>query len=240
MDHRMKKTLEILNPGNLLSSERIKPTIILILAALFPALHRSFGSMEFARRTFSSLTDFEVSLFMFATAFLIMGILPFVIIVFVFRDPLKEYGLRLGDWKRGLPAILILFVLVSGAIIFPASQTQDMRAAFPFDKAATESIFAFLRLQFFRGLMFYTAWEFFFRGFMLFGLKKYLGDWMAICIQTIPSCLWHIGMPTGELLSSLLAGLLFGILAIRTRSILWVFLLHYSIGIILDVFIALT
>jgi len=210
------------------------------MAAFVPALHRSFGSMEFSRRMFPSLTNFETSLFMFTTAFLIMGILPFVIIVFIFQDPLKEYGLRLGEWKRALPVVFILLALIAGVIVFPASQTQEIQTAFPLDKSITESTFNFLRLQFFRGLLFYTAWEFFFRGFMLFGLKKYLDAWMAICIQTIPSCLWHIGMPTGELLSSFPAGFLFGILAICTRSILWGFLLHYSIGIILDMFIVLS
>jgi membrane protease YdiL (CAAX protease family) len=90
-----------------------------------------------------------------------------------------------------------------------------------------------------RGALFYTAWEFFYRGFMLFGLRRYVGDWLAICIQTIPQCLWHIGMPTGEILSSIAGGILFGIMALRTRSILWPMLLHFSIGVFLDLFIVL-
>lgn len=121
--------------------------------------------------------------------------------------------------------------------MYPSSQIPEIRASFPLDKGAGDSILAFLKLQVLRGLLFYSAWEFFFRGFILFGLRKYTGDWMAICIQVIPSSMWHIGMATPEVFSSILAGLLFGILAIRTRSIFWCFLLHYFIGIFLDIFI---
>lgn len=97
-----------------------------------------------------------------------------------------------------------------------------------------------LLVELLRGLLFYTAWEFFFRGFLLFGLQKDFGIWAAICIQTIPSCLWHIGLPTGEIFASIAAGILFGILAVRTRSILWAFLLHLLIGVGTDLFIVMT
>ena len=236
----MKKLVSTLDPRNLWTSDQIKPTVILILSALLPVLHRYFGSMEFARRIFSPLNDFEASLFMFAAAFLLMGILPFLVIRFGFRESLKQYGLSSGDWRKGLPVSLILFVLIAVVLIYPASKTVEIRAVFPFDKAAADSVLAFLRLQFFRGLFFYLAWEFFFRGFVLFGLRKYVGDGIAICVQAIPSCLWHIGMPVQEVFSSLVAGILFGILAVRTRSILWVFLLHYLIGVVLDLFIVIS
>lgn len=231
--------MNVLDPRSFWTSDQIKPTVILILAAILPTLHRYFGSMEFARRTLANISDFQASVYMFGAAFLLMGILPLVIVYFAFREPLKSYGLALGDWRRGLPVMVILLVLIAAVMIYPASQTEEMRQAFPFDKGAADSIFLFLRLQVLRGLLFYSAWEFFFRGFMLFGLRKYCGDWIAICIQTVPSCLWHIGMPTGEIFSSIIAGILFGILAIRTRSILWVFLLHYFIGVVLDIFIVI-
>jgi membrane protease YdiL (CAAX protease family) len=236
----MKKLISTLDPRNLWTSQQVKPSVILILSALLPALHRYFGSMEFARRLFPPTTDFEASLYMFAAAFLVMGILPVLLVRFGFRESLKGYGLSLGDWRRGLSATLFLFVLIAILLIYPASQTEEIRAVFPFDKAAGDSVFAFLRFQLFRGLFFYSAWEFFFRGFVLFGLRKQLGDGIAICVQAIPSCLWHIGMPAQEIFSSLVAGILFGILVLRTRSILWVFLLHYLIGVILDLFIVIT
>lgn len=232
--------MNILNPRTLCTPEQTKPTVILLLAALLPALHRCFGSIEFARQAFPSISEFEAAIYMFMAAFILMAILPVAVVHFLFREPLKGYGLNPGNWRKGLPVTAILFVVIAGVMIYPASQMAEIRAFYPFDKGAGDSVFAFLRLQVLRGLLFYSAWEFFFRGFMLFGLRNYFGDGMAICIQTIPSCLWHIGMPTGEIFSSFVAGILFGILAIRTRSILWVFLLHYFIGVVLDLFIVMT
>ncbi|UCC38973.1 MAG: CPBP family intramembrane metalloprotease [Candidatus Aminicenantes bacterium] len=235
----MKSLIGTINPGPLCKSEQIKPTVILILSALLPTIHRYFGSIEFMRQASPSMSDFDTAFYMFGTAFLLMGILPLAIIHFVFREPLKTYGLQLGDWRKGLPVAAILFILIAGFMLYPSSQTGEMSEFYPFDKSAGDSVFAFVRFEALRGVLFYTAWEFFFRGFMLFGLRRYLGDWMAICIQTIPSCLWHIGTPTGEIFASILGGILFGVFAIRTRSILWAFLLHWLIGIGMDLFIVM-
>lgn len=236
----MKQLLSILDPRTLYTSEQLKPTVLMILAALAPTVHRYFGSIEFARLTFPSLSDFESCVYMFGAAFLVMGLLPVAIVHFVFRESLRDYGLTVGNWRIGLPVVLLLFVLIAGFLLYPSSHTEEMRSFYPFDKGAGDSMLSFIRLEVSRGLLFYTAWEFFFRGFLLFGLRKSFGDWAAICMQTIPSCLWHIGMPTGEIFGSLAAGILFGIMAIRSRSILWVFLLHFMIGVGTDLFIVIT
>jgi membrane protease YdiL (CAAX protease family) len=169
---------------------------------------------------------------MFLTAFLLLGALP-ALVVSGFGERLRDYGVQLGDWKTGVKTILILFPVIAAALLYPASQTAEMRAFYPSDPRLAP-------LEMARGALFYTAWEFFFRGFMLFGLRKYVGDWLAICIQTIPSCLWHIGCPTGEIVASIAGGFLFGLMAIRTKSIVWPFLLHFLIGVGLDVLIVVT
>jgi len=236
----MKPLIESLDVRRLVRVEDLKPTVILMLAAVLLSIHRNFGSVEFALRTFSQAQDLKAAIFMFATAFLLLGLVPLVVIVFLFRDRAATYGFQLGDWKLGATFVLTLFPIITIALLYPASQTHEMRAFYPLAKHASTSISGFLSLQITRVVLFYTAWEFFFRGFMLFGLRSYVGDWLAICIQMIPQCLWHIGMPTGELLSSIAGGVLFGIMAIKTKSLLWPLVLHSLIGISLDVFIVIT
>jgi membrane protease YdiL (CAAX protease family) len=70
------------------------------------------------------------------------------------------------------------------------------------------------------------AWEFFYRGWLLeaFG-RKYGTD--AIWLQMMPFALLHVGKPEIELLSTVLGGAFFGILAWRTRSMLYGWLLHW-------------
>jgi membrane protease YdiL (CAAX protease family) len=236
----MKTLLNILDLRTSIGTGELKPTVILMMSALMLTIHRYFGSMEFAISTAQTVTESQAAFFMFLSAFLLFGIVPLALVILVFRESPMMYGLRLGRWKEGLTLNAILFPIIALALLYPASQTEEMRAFYPFDKSASSSVASFIQFEFVRGVFFYTAWEFFFRGFMLFGLRRRVGDWLAICIQTIPSCLWHVGMPTGEIFSSIAGGILFGIMALRTQSILWPLLLHYLIGVGLDFFIVIT
>ncbi|UCE06488.1 MAG: CPBP family intramembrane metalloprotease [bacterium] len=235
-----KQLITILNPKGLCYREQIKPTLLLLLSAILPTIHIYFGSIDFARNTFPSISGFGASNYMFISMFVLMGLLPVAIVLFLFKDSLRDYGLTIGDWRKGFPLTTFLVIIIAGLMLYPSSQTADFRNIYPLDKSAGETLFNFIRFEILRGLFFYTAWEFFFRGFMLFGLRKFVGEWIAICVQTIPSCLWHIGLPTGEIFASIVAGILFGIIAVRTNSILWVLILHFLIGLFLDLFIVIT
>ncbi len=171
---------------------------------------------------------------------LLFGVIPAVLIKFVWRSSLANFGVSLGDWKFGLAATAVLLPVIAVLFLIPAAQMTDMRAFYPIDKSAMESVSAFITYSLGRVLLFYVGWEFLFRGFLLFSIRRVTGDITAICIQTLPSALWHIAYPTGELYMSIAAGILFGWLALRTRSILWPLLLHSGIGIITDLSITLS
>ncbi len=235
----MRAMMEILDIRPLIKQDEVKATLLIILSPLLVTLHRYFGSMEVGRAWFGASSGLAPSAFMFISAFILFGIVPFVIITKVFHEHPRDFGLQLGNWRGGLGTISVLFPLIAITMLYPASKTPEITSFYPFARESAHSVGGFMALQGLRGLFFYSAWEFLFRGFMLFGLRKHLGDWMAICIQTVPQCLWHIGMPTGEILSSIVGGILFGLIAIRTQSILWPMLLHFLIGVGLDALIVL-
>jgi membrane protease YdiL (CAAX protease family) len=83
--------------------------------------------------------------------------------------------------------------------------------------------------------MYYIGWEFFFRGFILFGLRERVGDIFAVLIQTLPSVIAHIGRPESEMISSILAGVVFGFLILKSKSIWYVVILHWFIGLSCDI-----
>ena len=72
------------------------------------------------------------------------------------------------------------------------------------------------------------AWEFLFRGYMLFGLEKSIGK-SAIFVQAIPFVLLHLGKPFLETLACIPGGFILGYVAYRTRSFLPCFIIHFGI-----------
>ena len=69
--------------------------------------------------------------------------------------------------------------------------------------------------------------ELFYRGFLLFGLRKSFKDHEAKLIHLIPYGIAHIGKPELECVGSLLVGYFLGYLSLRTRSIWYGVFLHW-------------
>jgi membrane protease YdiL (CAAX protease family) len=73
------------------------------------------------------------------------------------------------------------------------------------------------------------GWEFLFRGFLLFALVEICGPY-AILLQAVPFTIAHIGKPAIETYSCIIGGTLFGLVAYRTKSFIYPFLIHWMIA----------
>ena len=176
------------------------------------------------------------AIYEYSTAFLLMFVVPAFIVKVVFKSGLRDFGLQLGDARWGFRFVAIaLPVLLLAAYV--GSLDPAVREEYPLAKSMIGDVPTFLVVEVFY-LFYYLGWEFLFRGFMLFGLEKY-GALAAILVQTIPSTIVHIGKPASESFAAIVAGLVFGYLAVRTRSILYPLILHAAVGIGTDVFVAL-
>ena len=76
----------------------------------------------------------------------------------------------------------------------------------------------------------FISLEFFFRGFLLQGLRRALGA-NAIFVMIVPYCMIHYGKPMPETFGAIGAGLILGTLAMRTRSIWGGVLIHIGVAI---------
>jgi len=166
-----------------------------------------------------------------------MFLVPVLTIKFVFNKNMADFGFSTGDRAYGLKTILISVPLLVIPLIFIASKMSDVRAEYPMAKLILTRHDLIFWYEASYVLFYYIAWEFFFRGFLLFGLKDRFGSMNAVLIQTISSCLIHIGKPEGEILGSIIIGIIFGAIALHTRSIWYVFILHALIGVLTDIFI---
>jgi membrane protease YdiL (CAAX protease family) len=227
--------------SGILSKENRKPTIILLSAPIVLTTFRYYGTKDLylnhLASTFSLFGNGELAstLYTFSSSLILLGLLPALTVKFIFQESLSVYGLRFGDWKFGVKTFLILAPVMI-ALTYLSSQIESFTIEYPLYKGAGASPSNFMAYSLFY-LLYYLGWEFFFRGYMQIGLRRRLGDWNAILIQTLASCLLHIGKPDTEIFSSILGGIVWGMVVFRTRSLLPALLLHWLLGISLDAFI---
>ena len=82
------------------------------------------------------------------------------------------------------------------------------------------------------------AWEFLTRGFLLLGLKKYVGVY-AVYIQLVPFVILHLEKPPFELYGSILFGLLFGYYAYMVDSFIYCAISHAYFAFMVKFFVSL-
>lgn len=166
----------------------------------------------------------------------VFGLIPMAVVKFVFREKLSDYGFTVGDWRWGLKFLAVWCLIMGPGTYFNTFQA-DFLAEYPLCRCNLAGLGGpAVTLWFLIYLVYYVGWEFFFRGFMQIGLARRMGAFFAIMMQTIPSTIIHIGKPLGETASAIAGGLIFGAVALRTRSILWPLLAHWYIGCIMELF----
>jgi membrane protease YdiL (CAAX protease family) len=147
-------------------------------------------------------------------------LIPLAIIVFAFRESPRDYGFQLGDWKAGLALTGIVIVIGAPILWLVASGDPNMQQYYAWQRNAATPFITFLDL---------IGWEFFFRGWLLFGYARLFGD-HALWLQAVPFALAHLGKPEVETLSTIFGGFLFGLVAWRSKSFLYAFLIHWFVA----------
>ena len=151
------------------------------------------------------------------------------------NDSLLDMGLR----GRGFFAHVWIYGLCLGVVIpvmlIVASQ-PDFGTYYPFYKLSSRSWADYLAWELMYGVQFF-ALELFFRGWMLGALRRSMGS-AAIFAMAVPYCMIHYGKPYLETNGAIVAGIVLGSLALKTRSIYAGFLVHITVAFSMD-FLAL-
>lgn len=142
---------------------------------------------------------------------------PLLVVLLVFRDDPRRYGLRLGDWRAGL-ALLLAGLAVMTPIILGLSTVEQFRGYYG---GSAEPLGASIA----NNLVELIPAEFLLRGFLLFALWRRIGP-LALVVSLVPFVLTHVGKPDIELWSTFIGGSIFAWLDWRTGSILWSALGH--------------
>jgi membrane protease YdiL (CAAX protease family) len=202
------------------------------LAELADALHDLSPSLPawYALRTSRWVALLDLTLWV-ATRALGFVVVPALVIRFVMKRPIAGFGLALPAHARHLLPYVALFALVLPLLVL-ASLRPEFRAYYPFYRRAGESVVDLLLWEVLYAFQFFCV-EFFFRGFLLSGSYARLGS-LSVFAAMVPYCMVHFTKPVLEVLGAIPAGLVLGVLALRTGSIWGGVLLHVAVAWTMD------
>lgn len=176
---------------------------------------------------------------------------PLLTILLLLRADLSSFGFTPGFVRGIWPAVGIMFLglLALMGIVAPKPAFQDYYPIFrrwdefqrvlgPYSYPQHNPFLSWPMAMFYAEVTYGAylfCWEFFFRGYLLFGLQRSLGSIAAVMLQAAAFGLLHWGKP--EMLPSFAAGIILGVLALRAKSFVPGFVLHWAASISFDVLV---
>jgi len=158
-------------------------------------------------------------------------------IIRLFKERPGDYGWQTKRVKSlWWWVILICPVIISG--MFFVSQMDQFQKYYPIYRYGKETLVLFILYEFAVVALLFS-WEFFLRGFMLFGLEKKFGKF-TVLIQLIPFVLMHSQKPALEVYAAIAGGFILGVIGLRTRSFIPGLILHVVLLLSLDMWIVYT
>lgn len=226
-------------------------TLIMLFAPLVLLVFKKYGGSGFFETELAPsslrqhprlgiLGDF----YWFTSCFVFLGAIPLLVLVASPRLRPHEVGLGLGDVRFGLKWVGVLY-LVMLPIIIAASRTETFARYYPLNDQIGAHAVAYLKgsdapefpMWFLAYealyMVYFVGWEYFFRGFLTFGLVERMGI-NGILAANVPFALMHSGKPLPEAIGSIIAGIALGLFALRTRSFWYCWLLHALVALTMD------
>jgi hypothetical protein len=221
--------------------KQLKPTVVLLSSLVLSLVWWYFGRFPFyekhlaARLALFGDPAATAAIYTFGGCFLLLGVVPALVVKFVFRERLADYGVQLGNRRRTFGSLVILaplFVLVG----YLGSRQTGVSEIYPLNRSAGSSpgMFAFHACIY---MLLFAGMEFHYRGFVQFGLRESFGEINAFWVQLVMSVLILASKPAGEAFGAIWCGMLWGLLAFRNRSLLSGLAQRFAMGISLDFFI---
>ncbi|MDP2423770.1 MAG: CPBP family intramembrane glutamic endopeptidase [Bacteroidales bacterium] len=156
--------------------------------------------------------------------FFLFGITPLLIAVFLFDKPLVYYGFTGANYSKSLCWIALLSAIVI-LLNYINAPKKDNLAMYPQIRITTwkPNILIISTLTW---IAYLAAYEFMFRGFLLFALYDALGLTAAIVINTSIYSLVHVPKGAKEAIGAIPLGIVLCYLTLITGNIVVAFVVH--------------
>jgi len=209
---------------------------VMVTCAISLTLQEYFGSHDTFVAWFPNKGGHYWDLWSFAwwSGWRVFGyvVIPMFVLALLPGERIRDHHVSFQGFKKHLWIYLVLFACILPVVI-AASTTASFRGTYPFYRLANRSQTDLWAWEALYAAQFVSL-EFFFRGFLLQGLRRALGS-NAIFVMIVPYCMIHYGKPFPETMGAIGAGLILGTLAMRTRSIWGGVLIHIGVAVTMDV-----
>ena len=158
-------------------------------------------------------------------------LLPLVVIK-LSGQRIREQGLELKGLREHAWIYFLCFAVVFVCVV-GVSFSEEFASYYPFYRLANRSWADFIAWEMLYAAQFFSL-EFFFRGWWLKAGKRAMGS-HAIFVMVVPYVMIHFGKPMLETVGAIIAGVVLGTLAMKTRSIWSGFLIHVSVAVSMDI-----
>lgn len=166
----------------------------------------------------------------FALGCLFWYCLPAVLVIVGLGERVTDYGVKLAGWSSGWK-IYLVFVAVMVPLVYFFSAVPEFQRIYPFYRGWSVEHDGWGRLLLWEAAyaLQFVALEFFFRGFLVHGLKHRFGVY-AVFVMTVPYCMIHFRKALPECAASIVAGVALGLMSLKTRSVWLGAALHISVA----------
>ena len=153
-----------------------------------------------------------------------------LVVRFVFGHRAADYGFTLRGFRRHLTLYIGLLAPVL-VVVIVAAGSPEFQSKYPLYRhpMGTPDLIVW---ELCYGVQF-VALEFFFRGFLIHGVRDRLGT-SSVLTMVVPYVMIHFEKPLYETLGALVAGTVLGFLSLRTRSIAGGVLVHFGVALAMD------
>ena len=217
----------------------------LLFACIILFVYCYFGSFSFFEKTFAGLADLGYWKIIYhnCMSFVLFFVCGLIFTKFVLKKSPKDVGLALNEKKLSL-ILMLISIPVAALCGLSCVDDAEMSATYPLVDLNVYGTWNLVLGYYVSYFLYYIGWEYLFRGLLLNASKEKMGVVGAILFTTLISAIIHtsigaFGKPMIETLSAIPAGVIFGYIAYKTRSIYPTLIIHFLIGLFTDIFIFL-
>lgn len=214
----------------------LRITIILFGALAFFYIYYYTAHSEWIKNRVKSLNtrnDLAYFLLKKTIGFLMLGVVPGLLYFLLLKPEISFISYFDGDWAS-IPIIIFILVCIIILMTYINQKSNPHRSSLQMKiREWNAPLFA---INAFGGIIYLLAYEFLFRGILLFECNSSFGFWPAVAINVTIYSAIHMINSKGEAIGALLFGTVACYFALRQGTILIPVFMHIALSLSSDYF----